>query len=64
MFKLGSAPKIQDLFGRVQFTQQEISFMQVRKLDRKTDRYIHRDRKTDRHRDRKIDRHRDRKTDI
>ena len=43
MFKLGSAPKIQDLFGRVQFTQQEISFMQVRK----TDRDRHRDRKTD-----------------
>ncbi len=29
MFKLGSAPKIQDLYGRVHFTDQEISIMQV-----------------------------------
>lgn len=28
MFKLGSAPKIQDLYGRVHFTDQEISIMQ------------------------------------
>ena len=34
MFKLGSAPKIQDLYGRVHFTDQEISIMQVYRVVR------------------------------
>jgi hypothetical protein len=29
MYRNGSAPKIQDLYGRAQFTEDEISIMQV-----------------------------------
>ena len=35
MYRNGSAPMIQDLYGRAQFTEDEISVMQVKKILRK-----------------------------